>query len=52
MVLTNVRVMIPFCRTLEEGRRVLAELRANGLRRGDDGLEAWVMCEIPNNVGS
>ena len=50
MGLTNVRVMIPFCRTLEEGRRVLAELRANGLRRGDNGLEVWVMCEIPNNV--
>jgi pyruvate,water dikinase len=50
MGLTNVRVMIPFCRTLEEGRQVLAELRANGLRRGDDGLEVWVMCEIPNNV--
>jgi pyruvate,water dikinase len=50
MGLTNVRVMIPFCRTLEEGRRVLAELRRNGLRRGDNGLEVWVMCEIPNNV--
>ena len=50
MGLTNVRVMIPFCRTLEEGRRVLTELRANGLRRGDNGLEVWVMCEIPNNV--
>jgi pyruvate,water dikinase len=50
MGLTNVRVMIPFCRTLDEGRRVLAELRRNGLRRGDDGLEVWVMCEIPNNV--
>jgi pyruvate,water dikinase len=48
--LTNVKVMIPFCRTLEEGRRVLAELDANGLRRGDHGLEVYVMCEIPNNV--
>jgi pyruvate, water dikinase len=42
--------MIPFCRTLEEGRRVLAELEKNGLRRGDHELEVYVMCEIPNNV--
>ncbi|HTQ04731.1 MAG TPA: phosphoenolpyruvate synthase [Polyangiaceae bacterium] len=48
--LTNVKVMIPFCRTLEEGRRVLAELEKNGLRRGDHELEVYVMCEIPNNV--
>ena len=48
--LTNVKVMIPFCRTLEEGRRVLAELETNGLRRGDHELEVYVMCEIPNNV--
>ncbi len=50
MGLTNARVMIPFCRTLEEGRRVLAELDRNGLARGHGGLEVWVMCEIPNNV--
>lgn len=50
MGLTNVKVMIPFCRTLEEGRRVLAELERNGLRRGEKGLEVYVMCEIPNNV--
>jgi pyruvate,water dikinase len=50
MGLTNVKVMIPFCRTLEEGRRVLAELERNGLRRGEQGLEVYVMCEIPNNV--
>jgi pyruvate,water dikinase len=50
MGLTNVTVMIPFCRTLEEGRRVLAELARNGLRRGERGLEIYVMCEIPNNV--
>jgi pyruvate,water dikinase len=50
MGLTNVKLMIPFCRTLEEGRRVLAELAANGLRRGERELEVWVMCEIPNNV--
>jgi pyruvate,water dikinase len=50
MGLENARVMIPFCRTLEEARRVLAELEANGLRRGERGLEVYVMCEIPNNV--
>jgi len=50
MGLTNVKVMIPFCRTLEEARRVLEELGSNGLRRGDRDLEVWVMCEIPNNV--
>jgi pyruvate,water dikinase len=48
--LTNIRLMIPFCRTLDEGRRVLAELSRHGLRRGEDGLEVIVMCEIPNNV--
>jgi pyruvate,water dikinase len=48
--LDNVKVMIPFCRTLEEGRKVLAELEKNGLRRGDHELEVYVMCEIPNNV--
>ncbi|NOT29579.1 MAG: phosphoenolpyruvate synthase [Planctomycetes bacterium] len=50
MGLTNVRVMIPFCRTLGEGRAVLAEMARNGLVRGEGGLEVWVMCEIPNNV--
>jgi pyruvate, water dikinase len=50
MGLTNVKVMIPFCRTLEEGRRVLAELEHHGLRRGERELEVYVMCEIPNNV--
>jgi pyruvate,water dikinase len=50
MGLTNVAVMIPFCRTLEEGRRVLAELEKNGLARGSHGLLVYVMCEIPNNV--
>jgi pyruvate, water dikinase len=48
--LSNIRVMIPFCRTLDEGRRVLAELARHGLRRGENGLEVIVMCEIPNNV--
>lgn len=50
MGLDNVRVMIPFCRTVHEGEQVLAELERNGLKRGQDGLEVWVMCEIPNNV--
>jgi pyruvate, water dikinase len=50
MGLENLKVMIPFCRTLEEGRRVLAEMEQSGLRRGQRGLEVWVMCEIPNNV--
>jgi pyruvate,water dikinase len=50
MGLENLKMMIPFCRTLEEGQKVLAEMRKNGLERGKDGLEVWVMCEIPNNV--
>jgi pyruvate,water dikinase len=50
MGLDNVKVMIPFCRTLGEGRKVLSELEKNGLRRGEQGLEVYVMCEIPNNV--
>ncbi len=48
--LTNIKVMIPFCRTVDEGRRVLAAMAANGLRKGEDGLEVYVMCEIPSNV--
>jgi pyruvate,water dikinase len=50
MGLENVKVMIPFCRTLTEARNVLAELELHGLARGQAGLEVWVMCEIPNNV--
>lgn len=50
MGLFNTKLMIPFCRTLEEGQRVIEELAKNGLRRGDNGLEVYVMCEIPNNV--
>ncbi len=50
MGLTNLKVMIPFCRTPEEGRRVQAELAKHGLRRGEHGLELYVMCEIPSNV--
>jgi len=50
MGLRNVKVMIPFCRTLGEGHKVIEEMAKNGLRRGEDGLEVYVMCEIPNNV--
>ena len=50
MGLTNLKLMIPFCRTPDEGRRVLAELATHGLRRGEGGLEVYVMCEIPSNV--
>lgn len=48
--LTNVLIMIPFCRTLEEADRVLEVLAENGLIRGEKGLEVYVMCEIPSNV--
>ncbi|NET65858.1 MAG: phosphoenolpyruvate synthase [Moorea sp. SIO1G6] len=50
MGLTNVIPMIPFCRTPDEGRRVLAEMEKHGLKRGDNGLQVYVMCEIPSNV--
>ncbi len=48
--LTNVKVMIPFCRTVEEGRRVLDVMREGGLVRGEHGLEVYVMAEIPSNI--
>jgi pyruvate,water dikinase len=50
MGLANVKLMVPFCRTVDEGRRVIAEMAANGLARGERGLEIFVMCEIPSNV--
>ncbi|OGM01586.1 phosphoenolpyruvate synthase [Candidatus Woesearchaeota archaeon RBG_13_36_6] len=50
MGLKNVKVMIPFCRTVEEGKRVLAEMEKNGLKKGENELEVYVMCEIPSNV--
>lgn len=50
MGLTNVKVMVPFCRRLEEADRVIAAMARHGLERGRDGLEIYVMCEIPNNV--
>jgi pyruvate,water dikinase len=42
--------MVPFCRTVDEGRAVLAEMAKHGLERGKNGLEVYVMCEIPSNV--
>jgi pyruvate,water dikinase len=50
MGLTNLKLMVPFCRTPEEGKKVLSVLAEEGLRRGEDGLEVYVMCEIPSNV--
>jgi len=50
MGLTNVKVMVPFCRTPEEGRKVIEAMEEFGLRRGENGLEVYVMCEIPSNV--
>ncbi|MDO9299289.1 phosphoenolpyruvate synthase [Bradyrhizobium sp.] len=50
MGLSNLRIMVPFCRTVEEGKRVIATMAADGLKRGENGLEVYVMCEIPNNV--
>jgi pyruvate,water dikinase len=50
MGLRNVKLMVPFCRTVEEGRRVIGEIQQHGLAQGDHGLEVYVMCEIPSNV--
>ena len=50
MGLTNLKLMVPFCRRLDEARAVLAAMAGHGLVRGHDGLEVYVMCEIPNNV--
>jgi pyruvate, water dikinase len=50
MGLTNVKLMIPFCRTVEEGRLVVAEMRKHGLIQGQNGLEIYMMCEVPSNV--
>ena len=50
MGLTNVKIMIPFCRTVEEGKAVEAEMKKYGLERGKDKLQVYVMCEIPSNV--
>jgi pyruvate, water dikinase len=50
MGLTNVKLMIPFCRRIAEAEKVLAAMAGHGLKRGENGLEIYVMCEIPNNV--
>jgi pyruvate,water dikinase len=50
MGLTNLKVMVPFCRRVEEARNVLEAMAKNGLIRGQNGLEVYLMCEIPNNV--
>ncbi|MDX2270457.1 MAG: phosphoenolpyruvate synthase [Cyanobacteriota bacterium] len=50
MGLTNVIVMVPFCRTPDEGRLVIAEMAKHELRQGENGLEIYVMCELPSNV--
>ncbi|MEB3884879.1 phosphoenolpyruvate synthase [Lyngbya sp. CCY1209] len=50
MGLANVIPMIPFCRTPEEGRNVLAEMEKHGLKRGENSLQVYVMCELPSNV--
>lgn len=50
MGFTNIILMIPFCRSIEEGKRVLSTMEKYGLKRGEEGLKIYVMCEIPNNV--
>lgn len=50
MGLTNIKPMIPFCRTPEEGRKVISVMNEYGLKQGENGLEVYVMCEIPSNV--
>lgn len=50
MGLTNVEIMIPFVRTLEEGRQVIEILAENGLKQGDNGLRVIMMCELPSNA--
>ena len=50
MGLTNIKPMVPFCRTPDEGRKVINIMNKNGLRQGENSLEVYVMCEIPSNV--
>lgn len=50
MGLENIKIMIPFCRTVQEGREVLKEMEKHGLKQGENGLEIYVMTEIPSNV--
>lgn len=48
--LTNIKVMVPFCRTVEEGKKVIEEMAKHGLKQNKNHLEIYVMCEIPSNV--
>jgi pyruvate, water dikinase len=50
MGLDNLRIMVPFCRRIDEAHRVIETMAAHGLKQGEKGLEIYVMCEIPNNV--
>jgi pyruvate, water dikinase len=50
MGLTNVKLMVPFCRTTTEAKAVVDALAKNGLKQGENGLEIWCMCELPSNV--
>ncbi|MGM3150821.1 putative PEP-binding protein, partial [Escherichia coli] len=50
MGLDNLWVMIPFVRTLEEGRKVIEVLEQNGLKQGENGLKIIMMCEVPSNA--
>ncbi|MFH0846304.1 MAG: phosphoenolpyruvate synthase [Patescibacteria group bacterium] len=50
MGLINLKIMIPICRTVEEGKKVLAVMEKNGLKRGENGLEVYVMAEVPSNI--
>lgn len=50
MGLTNIKLMVPFCRTPQEGKKVVEVLRDCGLVQGENGLELYVMCEVPSNV--
>ncbi len=50
MGLTNIEIMVPFCRTLEEAEQVIELLAVNGLKRGENGLRIIMMCEIPSNA--
>ncbi|WP_338039066.1 putative PEP-binding protein [Maribacter litopenaei] len=50
MGLTNLKVMVPFCRTVEEGKKVLTVMEENGLKRTENGPEVYTMIEIPSNV--
>jgi pyruvate,water dikinase len=50
MGLTNIKLMVPFCRTVEEGKLVINEMKKHGLVQGKNGLEIYVMCEVPSNV--